>query len=254
MRVEKVLALILAGLPIALGQMLALFLDWRVAVAFAVLTGMLVLAPRGFSVPALASGLTLPAMLLIANALGAGVIYAYRPDLAGQAWMGPLGAAAVAWISGSIRRWSERRCALCSRRIGAERHFSCPRCQLMVCERRCWNHEHMRCTLCLENEVAVFPADAKWWDGVFGPHFQYGVCQICLTPSTHADLRTCGRCGRPQCRHCWDMANGACNRCHWRPAGLPPTLAEFLEDESFPEGESLRGKSRERKSRASRVS
>jgi hypothetical protein len=56
----------------------------------------------------------------------------------------------------------------------------------------------------------------------------HGRCQICLTTSDQVDLRACGRCGRSQCRECWDYANGQCSRCNWIMDELPETLRPYM--------------------------
>ena len=57
---------------------------------------------------------------------------------------------------------------LCSRRIGSALAFQCPRCGLLVCESRCWASEFLRCRLCVQNEVPIFPPEGRWWDKQFG--------------------------------------------------------------------------------------
>jgi len=126
-----------------------------------------------------------------------------------------------------IANRSSRRCALCNRRIGGGVAFSCPRCGLLVCEQNCWDFGHCRCRLCEQNRVPILTSDGRWWDKHFGARSQYGRCQLCMATAAEADLRMCGKCGRPQCRHCWDYANGQCSRCHWTVEDLPETLREF---------------------------
>jgi hypothetical protein len=55
-----------------------------------------------------------------------------------------------------------------------------------------------------------------------------GRCQICMATPDKADLRCCGHCGRPQCRDCWDQANGQCSRCHWTIPDLPENLRPYM--------------------------
>jgi hypothetical protein len=161
----------------------------------------------------------------------AGVTILYFGSLAGNdptVWLAPPAAALAGGLIVAIRNMSSRRCALCSRRIGGGVAFHCPRCGLLVCEQNCWVFEHCRCRLCDENRVTVFTPDGRWWDKQFGPRVSYGRCQICMTPAEDIDLRVCGKCGRPQCRECWDFANGQCSRCHWVLADLPEHLRPFV--------------------------
>jgi hypothetical protein len=125
-------------------------------------------------------------------------------------------------------RVRNRQCALCKRRELNGVLFKCPRCGLEVCENGCWNFEHLRCELCLELNVPILPPDARWWNRQFGPPFKGGHCQLCLVDGTENPLRTCPRCGRPQCTSCWDTANAQCKRCGWIAQELPESLGSYV--------------------------
>jgi len=133
--------------------------------------------------------------------------------------------ALVWWLVGS---GLGQRCHLCNRWLRRSVvSFECPRCGFVVCE-QCWDFDHVRCRLCKQNHVPAFSPDARWWDQHLGARAAYGRCQICLTTGDLVDLRSCGRCGRQQCRECWDNANGECSRCHWLVDDLPATLRPYM--------------------------
>ena len=166
------------------------------------------------------------AIPLVSSAAGVAVVYlAVRNDP--LLLLAPLAAAAVGGLIEAARRMGSRRCQLCNRRIGREMAFQCPRCGLLVCEQRCWSFEHCRCHLCEQNRVPAFPPEGRWWDRQFGPRSPYGRCQLCLAAAEESDLRVCGKCGRAQCRDCWDFANGQCSRCRWTIADLPEALRPY---------------------------
>lgn len=128
------------------------------------------------------------------------------------------------------RLFSRRRCSLCARRLMLQAVvFRCPRCALVVCDDSCWDFERRRCQLCLQNRVPLLSRSAQWWDRILGPRSQNGRCQLCIADHHEADLRLCGRCRRPQCRDCWDDANGECSRCGWAAPELPASLNEIIE-------------------------
>lgn len=161
-----------------------------------------------------------------ASAIGVAIVYlAVRNDPI--LLLAPLAAAAVAGAIEMIRRMSSRRCQLCNRRIGGGLAFPCPRCGLVVCEQQCWSFEHCRCHLCEQNRVPVFTPDGRWWDRELGPRSPYGRCQLCLASAEEVDLRVCRKCGRAQCRECWDFSNGQCSRCQWTIEDLPESLRPF---------------------------
>jgi hypothetical protein len=164
---------------------------------------------------------------VISSAIGVAIAYfTASPDP--RLWFAPLAAAAVASIVKLIQNRSSKRCALCNRRIGRSVAFTCPRCGLLACEQNCWVFDHGRCRLCEQNRVTVFTPDGRWWDRQFGPRSPHGRCQLCMTPAEETDLRVCGKCGRPQCRECWDFSNGQCSRCQWTVEDLPEALREFV--------------------------
>jgi hypothetical protein len=142
-------------------------------------------------------------------------------------WFAPLAALAASGVILGIRAMRSERCGLCNHRLGRGVAFPCPRCGLVVCEQNCWVFEQSRCRLCEQNRVPAFPPDGRWWDRQFGPRSPHGRCLICMTAADQADLRACGKCGRPQCRDCWDYANGQCSRCQWTVADLPEPLRAY---------------------------
>ena len=130
---------------------------------------------------------------------------------------------------------SRARCALCNRRLGTQSVvFDCPRCSQTVCDATCWNFEHRRCQLCLEQRVPILPVGETWWTSRTGPRSQRGRCQICLGSAEQVDLRACPNCRRMQCRDCWDFNNGECERCRAPlpdlPASLTMTIAKVAEE------------------------
>lgn len=143
-------------------------------------------------------------------------------------WAAPIIAgletAFILWLRGR----SSNRCGLCNHGIAGEVAFACPRCGLNVCEQRCWDFEKLRCRLCVQNRVPAFPPDGRWWDHRFGAATPHGRCQLCQATAQAGELRNCPNCGRPQCRDCWDDANGTCSRCKWRVADLPESLKAYM--------------------------
>jgi RING finger family protein len=143
-------------------------------------------------------------------------------------WICPL----LAWLlMGGVVWWRNRdarRCTLCNCRLSGKVAFECPRCGLTVCEQNCWDFVRIRCRLCVQNQVPVFPLDGRWWDKIFGPATPHGRCQLCQTSGQETELRGCPTCGRPQCRQCWDDANGVCSRCKWVVKALPEALKGYM--------------------------
>lgn len=166
---------------------------------------------------------------VVSSALGIAIIYFL---VAGKQdpilWLAPVAGLATCGCIQAFRRSGSRRCGLCNRRIGRGVSFQCPRCGLLVCEQNCWVFGQCRCRLCEQNRVPFFPTDGRWWDRNFGPRAYYGRCQLCMATPEKADLRVCGKCGRPQCRECWDFANGQCSRCQWIVEDLPEPLRPFM--------------------------
>ena len=163
-----------------------------------------------------------------ASLLGVALVFLGTPGVPQQLWLAPLIACLVSAAVVGVRRARSKRCGLCNRRLGSTVAFACPRCGLLVCDQTCWVFEYSRCRLCEQNRVPVFSADGRWWDRQLGPRSQQGRCQLCMTPAGEADLRNCRKCGRPQCRECWDLANGQCNRCQWTVEDLPEALRVYL--------------------------
>lgn len=167
---------------------------------------------------------------LAAALLGVAVWSLARPQLDRLYWLAPVLALAV---TAAIVWWQNRdarRCGLCNCRLAGKISFVCPRCQLEVCESRCWDFEKIRCRLCVQNAVPLFPPTRQWWDRNVGPGVTAGRCQLCQAGPEEAELRACPRCGRPQCIECWDDSNGLCARCGWRVQALPESLKTFLVD------------------------
>lgn len=175
----------------------------------------------------------LPPMLLAAVVFLATAVLelGFHPDFAG--WFTFLLAGAGSGATVLLLLRNRKRCNLCNRRLSTQALvFRCPRCTQQVCEETCWNFEHRRCALCLEQRVPVLPIDSGWWSRVAGPRMTQGRCQVCLVaagmPPDGADLRACPRCRRPQCRDCWDFRNGECARCDAALPDLPASLGEIL--------------------------
>jgi hypothetical protein len=144
-------------------------------------------------------------------------------------WAAPMLAAALAAAVVWWRNRDARRCALCNGGLSSTIAFTCPRCSLLVCESNCWDFEKLRCRLCVQNAVPLFPPSKQWWDQNIGLTTQQGRCQRCQAGPEEAELRTCPKCGRPQCLECWDDGNGVCTRCGWRTEALPAALKQFME-------------------------
>lgn len=137
------------------------------------------------------------------------------------------GVASTIWAVS--KRFATKRCSLCNSSLRGVLEFECPRCALTVCEQLCWRPDFLRCRLCLQNEVPVFTPDTRWWDKQVSARMTFGSCQFCQSPAAEdRDLRTCRRCGRPQCISCWDHLNGQCSRCQWTIQELPEALAKYV--------------------------
>lgn len=174
-------------------------------------------------------GIWVPLVLPTSSSLIAiALVFLGSPGKPWQLWLAPVCACLVSAIIIGIQRAHSKRCGLCNRRLGSAVAFPCPRCGLLVCDQTCWVFEYSRCRLCEQNRVPIFSPDARWWDRQFGPRSQHGRCQLCLTPAEETDLRSCRNCGRPQCRECWDLANGQCSRCQWTVEDLPEALRSYV--------------------------
>ena len=150
-----------------------------------------------------------------------------RPEFA--SWFAPVLLAIASAVTFPLMLQSRVRCSLCNRRFGrGDVAFRCPRCTQTVCDESCWDFEHRRCRLCLEQRVPVLPVQDGWWTRVAGPRAQQGRCNLCLSTAETADLRLCPHCRRPQCRGCCDFNNGECARCGRALPDLPPALTIFF--------------------------
>lgn len=166
--------------------------------------------------------------VVVATGLGIGLATLAQTSPDPLMWAAPV----IAGLeTGLVLWWRNRssvRCGLCNTRLAGEVSFVCPRCSLVVCEQRCWDFEKLRCRLCVQNRVPVFPPDSRWWNRNFGAATPHGRCQLCQSTAEQAELRNCPNCGRPQCRDCWDDSNGTCSRCGWRVQALPESLKAFM--------------------------
>jgi len=164
--------------------------------------------------------------------IGVALVFFTRGGVATQLWLAPLLACVVALAIVGIQRMNSRKCHLCNRRI-SDVSFACPRCSFTVCD-ACWVFERVRCKLCEQQKVPIFPPEGRWWDKQLGPRTAHGRCQLCMTPAEETDLRPCRNCGRPQCRECWDTANGQCSRCQWTIEDLPGALKFYMPSADAP--------------------
>ena len=237
MNTRKITTLLAGCFLLVLLQLVAALVNSYVAAAGGCLVALLAYGIFRFFEVDFESPWVVPAVAVGSSLAGAGIVYFAssngRDNTLGFA---PLVAAVTAGVIVGISRMSSRRCGLCNRRIGGGVAFDCPRCGLLVCENNCWAFEQCRCRLCEQNRVPVFSPDGRWWDRHFGPRGTHGRCQICQASAEEADLRMCGKCGRPQCRGCWDFANGQCSRCHWIVDDLPEPLRPFMAAPPQPEG------------------
>jgi hypothetical protein len=171
------------------------------------------------------AGVLIPSLSSIA---ATSLVFLTKRNASPLLWLAPSLALLASALTVSIRNLQLRRCALCDRRLNTAVAFSCPRCALLTCD-HCWIFERSRCRLCEENGVAILPADARWWDKQTGPRAKQGRCQICMATADKVDLRSCKKCGRLQCRDCWDVfANGQCIRCGWTIPDMPKSLRPYV--------------------------
>ena len=229
MKASGVLSVIAAGFLLALAQTLGTIAGAGLAIVVGAAAGLLVFPLFSlfgvewdqWLIPTLASVLACSVGLFMGS-LGS-------PKPLSWAGFSPVCAAVTCLATVFLGKRRERICQLCRQRLGTTIAFECPRCGLQVCERKCWRFDSCRCRLCADQAVAVFPTEIGWWDKHFGARVPSGKCQLCL--SHDGDLRACARCGRLQCRECWDYANGQCGHCGWLLAELPPILKRYM----FPE-------------------
>lgn len=156
------------------------------------------------------------------------IVFLAKPGEEIYVWFAPILALALSGVLAAVQHLRSKRCGLCGRRLRGRVAFACPRCGLTVCDHTCWVFENSRCRLCEQNRVPIFTPEGRWWDRQLGPRMSQGRCQLCQTPAQEADLRPCRKCGRPQCRDCWDAANGQCSRCHWTIEDLPESLRPYI--------------------------
>lgn len=227
MKLGRMAVLTTSCFLLALVQFVAALSSPPVALGGAVAAGLL--APimlKFFQVEVKAAGI----MLLATGGSLAGIAPSVlgRPGTASIVGFAPILALATGGILLLSGRKSRRRCALCNRRLGSGVWFQCPRCGLSVCDQECWDFDNIRCRLCQQNRVPILSSDTRWWNTQLGPRVAQGRCQLCLSSYAEADLRACRKCSRPQCRACWDVANGQCGHCQWLISDLPPQLRAYL--------------------------
>lgn len=228
MTIRAVAILTAFGVPMALAQLLSALTHPALAFVAAAAIGFGSFAPFKLFELDLLSWWA-PPMLAAASSLTGVLLCSLRPSRATWAFgFAPALALATAGIVVLVRRGASKRCALCNRRLGSGVAFECPRCGLLVCDQGCWDFDHCRCRLCEQHKVPVFSPDGRWWDKQLGPRTGHGRCQLCQSEAAEVDLRACAKCGRPQCRSCWDYANGQCSRCGWVIGDLPPQLKPYV--------------------------
>ncbi len=126
-------------------------------------------------------------------------------------------------------RQQVQRCSVCRTPIAGRAAFVCPRCHQTVCSQpTCWLGQHVRCRLCHERGVVLFPLREDWWTTRLGKPVADGACESCYKEARETDLRECGQCHWPSCRRCWDYHNGRCTRCGWVMPDLPNALRPFV--------------------------
>ena len=157
----------------------------------------------------------------------------FRQDFA--EWFAALFAVVGSAATMVVMKRTSAHCGLCNRNLALQDVvFRCPRCTMTVCDETCWDFEHRRCRLCLEQRVPALPTDERWWTRVAGPRFHHDRCQLCHSTADQVDLRSCPKCRRAQCRDCWDFNNAECSRCGAAlpdlPASLTMTVAQTVEE------------------------
>jgi hypothetical protein len=177
-----------------------------------------------------------------ASLLAVTILYVATTGRPPYVWFACLLAFGLAAVIAAVSHFASKRCGLCNRRLRGRVAFACPRCGLVVCDHSCWVFEASRCHLCEQNRVPIFSPDGRWWDRQLGPRTEHGRCQLCQSPAQEADLRPCRKCGRPQCRECWDTANGQCSRCGWTIEDLPQSLRPYTLTNAGETHASIRGR------------
>jgi hypothetical protein len=236
MRPAAILSMIAAGFILALAQTLGTLSGTAPAIIIGVASGVMSLPLFrlfGIASDRLWVPVTTVVLASCVGTLTGSLGVAQAPP---WQWLGPACALAACLGVESVKKARSRVCQLCRKRLIGTMVFECPRCGLFVCERKCWRFDSCRCRLCADHAVPVFPYESRWWDECLGSRLSGGKCQLCLSEGSAIDLRACVNCGRPQCRECWDYANGQCGHCGWILPDLPPALKGYM----FPEGHSGR--------------
>lgn len=226
MRLRLISALVTCSCILIVLQLIAFLLNPAIGVAMGVVLPLLSFGFLRFfelDLPSW-SGVVIPVACSVTGTL---LSLLGRPATDWLPWLAPTLALLCSLAILGILRLRSRRCALCDQRLGDGVEFTCPRCGFQVCD-ACWIFERIRCRLCEQNGVSILTADARWWDQQLGPTLKLGRCQLCLTQAEEVELRPCRNCGRPQCRSCWDSANGQCNRCGWVVEDIPESLRALM--------------------------
>jgi hypothetical protein len=228
MKPSTIIAMSACGLLLGLLQMLLLLVNPWAGVAGGVVIAALAVPLLTFFKVEWGSQWAEVLIPSLSSVAATTLVFLAKRDSPLHVWLAPLVAIVASLLIGGVRNLQSKRCALCERRLRTAVAFCCPRCGLLVCD-QCWIFERSRCRLCEKNEVPIFPEDARWWDKEFGPRSSHGRCGICMAPAHEVDLRSCRRCGRPQCRTCWDLfANGQCSRCGWTVSDMPESLRPYI--------------------------
>ena len=178
----------------------------------------------------------LPPLILSLTVVGAVLVVQYGLQRSFSLWFSPALTLAGSGATMAVLLRSRARCNLCNRRLRSQSVvFRCPRCGMDVCDETCWNFEHRRCQLCLEQRVPILSESESWWTRVTGPRARHGRCLLCLGSPEQVDLRACPNCRRTQCRSCWDFNNAECSRCGRSLPELPASLTMAVAKIATPE-------------------
>ncbi len=229
MKPGTLFSVLAAGFVLALIQTLGTLLGTATAITAGVVVGLLVLPLFRLFGTIWDSWWVPISTAVIASCVGTLIGSLGSAEPFSWIWLSPACALCVCGGIESVIRVRARRCQLCRGGLRDEIAFECPRCGLVVCERKCWRSDSCRCRLCADNAVPVFPHETTWWDERFGTRVSAAKCHLCLANDAASDLRACANCSWPQCRECWDYANGQCGHCGWVLADLPPTLKRYME-------------------------